>query len=31
LLQLKWLNQELIKIWPFVDQVCVSFNITPKF
>jgi hypothetical protein len=29
-LQLKWLNQELIKIWPFVDQACTFFNRTPK-
>jgi hypothetical protein len=28
--QLKWLNQELTKIWPFVNKVCISCNRTPK-
>lgn len=26
ILQLKWLNQELIKIWPFVNAVCIPFH-----
>lgn len=30
ILQLKWLNQELTKIWPFVNEVCISCNWTPK-
>jgi hypothetical protein len=28
LLQLKWLNQELVKIWPFVNEVLFQLHLS---